>query len=156
MYRQLGIVLAAALATACLRPPPYEPPTVVVAPHYSAVSDSASYAGSDSAPATVASSTSGLATEAPDSVRAASPAPMADLERSRPAMGDASGFGSARALTPAREGVARVSSKPLDSPFWMELGDSTLVALVREALKENPDVRVAQSRLRSARASRKL
>ncbi len=156
MYRQLGILLAAALMMACLRPPPYEPPTVVVAPEYRAVSDTASYAGRDSAPDPAVGAMSKSPIDAPDSVRAASPAPRAELDGARTVMTDATGFGSGKTYAPARESVAHVSTKPLDSPFWMELGDSTLIALVREALKENPDVRVAHSRLRSARASRKL
>jgi NodT family efflux transporter outer membrane factor (OMF) lipoprotein len=42
------------------------------------------------------------------------------------------------------------------TPFWSDLGDSTLTRLVREAQRANMDVRVAQSRLTSARATRRL
>ncbi|HEY7233981.1 MAG TPA: efflux transporter outer membrane subunit [Gemmatimonadaceae bacterium] len=42
------------------------------------------------------------------------------------------------------------------APFWRTLGDSVLTALVEEALKANTDVRVAESRLTSTRASRRL
>ena len=40
--------------------------------------------------------------------------------------------------------------------FWTELGDTLLTALVREAQRANMDVRVAQSRILGARASRRL
>ena len=52
--------------------------------------------------------------------------------------------------------VVRVSTTPASVPFWSELGDSTLTRLVREAQRANTDVRIAQSRLMSARASRRL
>ncbi|MGH7652842.1 MAG: efflux transporter outer membrane subunit [Gemmatimonadaceae bacterium] len=42
------------------------------------------------------------------------------------------------------------------APFWSELGDTVLVSLVREAQRANMDVRVAQSRVVSARASKRL
>jgi outer membrane protein, multidrug efflux system len=42
------------------------------------------------------------------------------------------------------------------APFWVQLGDTTLAMLVREAQHSNLDVRVAQSRLTSARASTRL
>ncbi|MDP9202754.1 MAG: TolC family protein, partial [Gemmatimonadota bacterium] len=42
------------------------------------------------------------------------------------------------------------------TPFWTDLGDSTLTMLVREAQRANLDVRIAQSRLTSARATRRL
>ena len=49
-----------------------------------------------------------------------------------------------------------VSTTLASTPFWTELGDSTLTALVREAQRANMDVRIAQSRLSSARAARRL
>jgi len=52
--------------------------------------------------------------------------------------------------------VVRVSTTPASVPFWTELGDSTLTRLVREAQHANTDVQIAQSRLMSARASRRL
>ena len=52
--------------------------------------------------------------------------------------------------------VVRVSSATASVPFWTELGDSTLTRLVREAQRANTDVRIAESRLMSARASRRL
>ncbi|HEX6627051.1 MAG TPA: efflux transporter outer membrane subunit [Gemmatimonadaceae bacterium] len=49
-----------------------------------------------------------------------------------------------------------VSATLAAAPFWNELGDTTLTMLVREAQRANLDVRVAESRLSSARASRRL
>jgi multidrug efflux system outer membrane protein len=42
------------------------------------------------------------------------------------------------------------------STWWQRLGDDTLSGLIEQALKNNPDVRSARSRLREARAQRKL
>ncbi len=52
--------------------------------------------------------------------------------------------------------VVHVSTTLASTPFWSDLGDSTLTRLVREAQRANTDVRVAQSRLTSARAARRL
>ncbi|HEX9309924.1 MAG TPA: TolC family protein, partial [Gemmatimonadaceae bacterium] len=49
-----------------------------------------------------------------------------------------------------------VSSTVASTPFWTELGDTMLTNLVREAQRANMDVRIAESRLTSARASRRL
>src|SRR5205823_14762784 len=49
-----------------------------------------------------------------------------------------------------------ISNSLAATPFWNELGDTTLAMLVREAQRANMDVRIAQSRLTSARASRRL
>ena len=49
-----------------------------------------------------------------------------------------------------------VSTALASSPFWSNLGDSTLTMLIREAQRANLNVRVAQSRLMSARAARRL
>jgi multidrug efflux system outer membrane protein len=49
-----------------------------------------------------------------------------------------------------------VSTALASTPFWSDLGDSTLTMLIREAQRANTDVRVAQSRLSSARAARRL
>ena len=48
------------------------------------------------------------------------------------------------------------SPQPLSSPFWTELGDSTLVQLVGEGLRANLNVLQAEARVRQARASRRL
>jgi NodT family efflux transporter outer membrane factor (OMF) lipoprotein len=42
------------------------------------------------------------------------------------------------------------------SKWWERFGDNILSSLVEQALKNNPDVRTAQSRLREARAQRSL
>jgi outer membrane protein, multidrug efflux system len=49
-----------------------------------------------------------------------------------------------------------LSTTLASTPFWSDLGDSTLTMLIREAQRANMDVRVAQSRLTSARAARRL
>ena len=60
----------------------------------------------------------------------------------------------------ANEDVApssvHLSAAAAAAPFWTELGDTTLTMLVREAQRANMDVRIAESRLTSARASRRL
>jgi len=50
----------------------------------------------------------------------------------------------------------QVSTALASTPFWSDLGDSTLTMLIREAQRANLDVRVAKSRLTSARAARRL
>jgi multidrug efflux system outer membrane protein len=50
----------------------------------------------------------------------------------------------------------QVSTALASTPFWTDLGDSTLTMLIREAQRANLDVRVAKSRLTSARAARRL
>ena len=52
--------------------------------------------------------------------------------------------------------VVHVSTTLATVPFWSDLGDSTLTRLVREAQRANMDVRIAQSRLMSARATKRL
>src|SRR4051812_9183156 len=42
------------------------------------------------------------------------------------------------------------------TPFWQEIGDTTLSALVGEALRNSADVHVAEARLDASRASRRL
>jgi outer membrane protein, multidrug efflux system len=42
------------------------------------------------------------------------------------------------------------------APFWQTLGDRVLANLIEEALRANTDIRVAESRLTSARAARRL
>jgi multidrug efflux system outer membrane protein len=49
-----------------------------------------------------------------------------------------------------------VSTALASNPFWSDLGDSTLTMLIREAQRANMNVRIAQSRLTSARAARRL
>jgi outer membrane protein, multidrug efflux system len=68
-----------------------------------------------------------------------------------PAPGNASGT-SEDVATPS----VQVSTALASTPFWSDLGDSTLTMLIREAQRANLNVRVAQSRLTSARAARRL
>ncbi len=65
-------------------------------------------------------------------------------------------LGSASSAEDASIQPVVVSSSPVAAPFWTELGDTVLTSLVREAQRANMDVRVAQSRLTNARASRRL
>src|SRR6478672_2049688 len=53
-------------------------------------------------------------------------------------------------------GAVHISSSLATAPFWTSLGDTVLTALVSEAQRANLDVRVAESRLSGARASRRL
>lgn len=53
-------------------------------------------------------------------------------------------------------GAIHVSTALPSTPFWSDLGDTTLTMLIREAQRANMDVRIAQSRLTSARAARRL
>ncbi|HJQ52723.1 MAG TPA: efflux transporter outer membrane subunit [Gemmatimonadaceae bacterium] len=53
-------------------------------------------------------------------------------------------------------GAVHISESLAATPFWTSLGDSVLTALVGEAQRANLDVRVAESRLSGARASRRL
>jgi NodT family efflux transporter outer membrane factor (OMF) lipoprotein len=50
----------------------------------------------------------------------------------------------------------RVSTTLASTPFWTDLGDTTLTMLIRESERANLDVRIAQSRLMGARAVRRL
>ena len=63
-------------------------------------------------------------------------------------------------LRPVSEDVPtagiQVSTALASAPFWKDLGDTTLTMLIREAQRANTDVRIAESRLTSARAARRL
>ncbi|HMG13757.1 MAG TPA: efflux transporter outer membrane subunit [Gemmatimonadaceae bacterium] len=52
--------------------------------------------------------------------------------------------------------AVHVSTALASTPFWTDLGDTTLTVLIREAQRANLDVRVARSRLTGARATRRL
>jgi NodT family efflux transporter outer membrane factor (OMF) lipoprotein len=64
------------------------------------------------------------------------------------------------AVYPLAQGAStqavQISSTRAPSPFWLQLGDTTLVNLIREAQRSNLDVSVAESRLLNARATRRL
>lgn len=139
-------LLAGAVAAACVSAPTYQPPAVVVAPAFRAIADSGARAPATPRSADSATSTpgavGGAATVAGrDGAPLASPGPGGDR-----AARDASASASHHWVSP----------EPPTAPFWRELGDSTLAFLVNEALRGNPDVHVAESRLRGARASRRL
>jgi NodT family efflux transporter outer membrane factor (OMF) lipoprotein len=60
-------------------------------------------------------------------------------------------------LEPAfREASGPVSTEPAAPPgaFWSALGDATLERLVGQAIAANPDIRMAEARIRGARAAR--
>src|SRR3954471_6158359 len=42
------------------------------------------------------------------------------------------------------------------TPFWREIGDTTLTKLVEQALRGNTSVRIAEARLDATRATRRL
>jgi len=45
---------------------------------------------------------------------------------------------------------------PASSPFWRDIGDSTLSLLVQDAMRTNVDLHIASARLSSTRAARRL
>jgi len=51
---------------------------------------------------------------------------------------------------------AQVRPAVTTTPFWIEIGDSTLSALVAEALRNGTDVHIAEARLDATRATRRL
>ncbi|HEV7390004.1 MAG TPA: efflux transporter outer membrane subunit [Burkholderiales bacterium] len=80
------------------------------------------------------------------------PAAYSASAATAPTVGD---IGS-RSVANASGANVEVSTAAATAPFWIQLGDTTLTALVREAQRSNLDVHVAESRLMSARASRRL
>lgn len=60
------------------------------------------------------------------------------------------------ALAQAGTQTSAVAQRESIVAFWSQLGDSTLVRLVREALAGNPDVRGAAARIQRARAQQRL
>jgi multidrug efflux system outer membrane protein len=59
------------------------------------------------------------------------------------------------AAVASAQSVQLAGTRPA-APFWRDLGDATLTRLVEDALRANADVHVAEARLTSTRASRKL
>ena len=51
---------------------------------------------------------------------------------------------------------ARYSSAMSDTPFWKEIGDTTLARLIEEALRASTDIDIAEARVTNARASRRV
>jgi NodT family efflux transporter outer membrane factor (OMF) lipoprotein len=77
---------------------------------------------------------------------------VAVTPRATPAVGSAAAWGQA-----PKSGTVEVSASAPDlSAWWSQFNDATLSSLVADALKANPDLRVAQTRLREARARRVL
>ncbi|HEY4133435.1 MAG TPA: efflux transporter outer membrane subunit [Gemmatimonadaceae bacterium] len=62
------------------------------------------------------------------------------------------------AIAPSYPATQSAQLRPAvtSEPFWQEIGDSTLSALVAEALRNGTDVHIAQARLDATRASRRL
>lgn len=144
MHRLSRMLAAGALfaVAACVSSPRYQPPTVVVAPAFRALADSASTAlvvSRDSA--AVAIPVAGAAPRASVPVVADSIVPPHD------------GADSVPVAIPVR---GSLSAELPDTSFWVGLGDSTLLALVSEAVHASPDVHAAESRLLAARSSRRL
>ena len=144
MHNVSHVLTAAALVAmaACVSSPGYQPPTVVVAPAFQALNDSESGAlvlAGDSATPAMPEAGGSSGASVPVIANAIAPAPAS--------------ADSARATMAVR---GSVSGDPPDTAFWIGLGDSTLVALVNEAVRASPDVHAAQSRLLAARSSRRL
>ncbi|HEX6537335.1 MAG TPA: TolC family protein [Gemmatimonadaceae bacterium] len=132
--RALASAAASLVVSACAVGPSYHAPVVQVAPAYQAL---------DSTRVTA---------PAPDS----GAGPAAATAPGDSAMAGPGGAAALAALTRRDSAGSTISAAPPPSPFWNELGDSALVRLIQEGLRANPDVRVAEARLRDARASRRL
>jgi NodT family efflux transporter outer membrane factor (OMF) lipoprotein len=124
MRSLLPLALAAFIA-AC-GAPAYQPPTVRVAPSYSALAH-------------------GSAAPSRDSVVTASPTGVTQRAASSRALSSQPGVES-----------AQYSAAVLAEPFWRELGDTTLSRLIEEALRTSVDVDAAEARVTSARATRRV
>src|SRR5437763_12226044 len=79
----------------------------------------------------------------------------ATYDVNRPAASSRALPSDARSYNDSNSAV-HISNSLATTPFWTSLGDSVLTALVSEAQRANLDVRVAESRLSGARASRRL
>jgi multidrug efflux system outer membrane protein len=124
MRNLLPLALAAFIA-AC-GTPAYQPPTVRVAPSYSALGH-------------------GSAAPSRDSVVTASPTGVVQRTVSS----------ATSASQPSAES-AQYSATASAAPFWHELGDTTLARLIEEALRTSVDVDAAEARVTSARATRRV
>jgi NodT family efflux transporter outer membrane factor (OMF) lipoprotein len=164
IHVRVAVVLVAAATAACVSAPAYQPPTVVIAPEFRAITDSG-VAGTQVDSTGPLAGTSGADGNAAVGVRPTHAAARlsaldtaARLVAGSPAGASRDRASGTSATSPfvAAPPSSHVSAEAPEAPFWIELGDSTLVSLVREALHENPDVHVAESRLRAARGSRRL
>jgi outer membrane protein TolC len=78
-------------------------------------------------------------------------------QRARTVSSSDSGPAVVRAAAPADVGRSpRFEAAVAQGPFWREIGDTVLVALVGEAMRGSTDVQAGQARLAAARASRRL
>ena len=159
MSRRVGALLVAASLAACVSAPKYQPPAIVVAPAFRAIADSGprhivGHPAGDTSVMPAAGSTTESTSQ--------SPAPSGGDIAAVPivgASGQATATSSAAGAGPIDghgAGATLISTEQPRTRFWEELGDSTLTSLIAEALESNPDVHVAEARLRSARASRRL
>ena len=124
MRSLLPLALAAFIA-AC-GAPAYQPPSVRVAPSYSALAHGSAAASRDSS--VVTASPTGVTQRAASSrARSSQPGESAQFSAAIPAQ-----------------------------PFWRDLGDTTLSRLIEEALRTSVDVDAAEARVTSARATRRV
>ena len=139
------VVAGAGAMAACVSSPNYQPPTVVVAPAFQALSDTSARRIATSSSAGTADSLAAAPVALPDSFAstASDSVPPMDSTLDTVQIG-------------ALSSGARVSADAPDSDFWAGLGDSTLIGLVHEALRASPDVRAARSRFFEARSERRL
>src|SRR6185312_2843536 len=127
------LVSVVPLAAACVSSPNYQPPTVVVAPAFQALSDTnARRVATSQGPSADSFSSS-----------------ASDAALAKDSLLDTIQVGTLSSGT-------TVSGAAPDSDFWAGLGDSSLTALVHEALRASPDVRAARSRFFEARSQRRL
>ncbi|MGH7647666.1 MAG: efflux transporter outer membrane subunit [Gemmatimonadaceae bacterium] len=138
------LVAGVSALAACVSSPNYQPPNVVVAPAFQALSDT-------SARRVPASSARTADSVAPSPVAVPDSFSTSAVSDSSPAIDSVSDT-----VSTAESSPTRVSGEAPDSDFWSGLGDSTLTALVHEALRASPDVRAARARFFEARSSRRL
>ena len=124
--RNLFLGFVAAAAAGCVGAPAYQPPNVRVAPAYTAA----------------ARSETSVSTSRADSARATSPTAVVPRD--------------GRSTAAAGAEAAQYSSAMSDTPFWKDVGDTTLGRLVEDALRANTDVEIAEARVTNARASRRV
>ena len=135
----------AALVAACVSSPNYQPPTVVVAPAFQALSDTSARRVATATGASAADSVAPSPVALPDSFSSATSDSALAADSTLDTMQVA-----------ALASGTSVSGEAPDSTFWSGLGDSTLTGLVHEALRASPDVRAARSRFFEARSQRRL
>jgi len=125
MRNAFHIVVGALLVSACSAPA-YRPPTVRVAPSYSALAHAPAAASRDSA---TTGQRSGIGVT---SVTSGAPTSPVDARS------------------------AQYSTAASAEPFWRDFGDTTLARLIEEALRTSVDVDAAEARVTGARAARRV